>query len=97
MRALGTLFIVCVALAIVKAVVAALLLALLIALIWATCLHPREASGLLTYCAIMGALNTYPSACPVIIGVAMALALVGIGRKTRLKALETSANPKCDT
>ena len=60
-RALGTLLIVCVALAVVKAAIAALLLALVIALIWAACIHPRETFGLLTYCAVLGMLNAQPT------------------------------------
>lgn len=63
MRAIGTLLIVCVALAVVKAAIAAILLALVIALIWAVCLHPRETFGLLTYCAVMGVVNAQPVVC----------------------------------
>lgn len=61
MRALGTLLIVCVALAVVKAAVVALLLALVIALIWAACFHPREALGFMTYCTAMGMVNAQPT------------------------------------
>lgn len=94
MRAIGTLLIVCVALAVVKAAIAALLLALVLAVIWAACLHPREAFGLLTYCAIMGALNTYPYACPLIIGVAMALALVRHRAQCSSEKLEPRARQR---
>lgn len=61
MRALGTLLIVCVALAVVKAAIAALLLALVLALIWAACTHPGQTLGLLTYCAVLGMLNAQPA------------------------------------
>lgn len=74
MRALGTLLIVCVALAVVKAAIAALLLLLVIALIWAACIHPRESFGLLTYCAAMGAVNSNPMLCLSIIGAAIIVA-----------------------
>ena len=60
MRAIGTLLIVCIALAVVKAAIAALLLALVIVLIWAACIHPRETFGLLTYCAVMGVVSVHP-------------------------------------
>ena len=72
MRAIGTLLIVCVALAVVKAAIAAMLLALVIALLWAVCLHPREAFGLLTYCAILGMISTHPVTSLAIVGLAVA-------------------------
>lgn len=73
-RALGTLLIVCVALAVVKAAIAALLLALVIALIWAACIYPRETFGLLTYCSAMGAISSHPMLCISIIGAAVIVA-----------------------
>ena len=60
MRALGTLLIVCVALAVVKAAIVALSLVLVIALIWAACIHPRQTFGLMTYCAIMAFASAHP-------------------------------------
>lgn len=74
MRALGTLLIACVALAVVKAAVAALLLALVIVLIWALCLHPREAFGFMTYCTVMGLINAQPT---LVIAVIVLLIVVG--------------------
>lgn len=61
MRAIGTLLIVCVALAVVKAAIAALLLALVIAVIWAACNHPSATFGLLTYGAIAAFTIAHPA------------------------------------
>ena len=71
MRALGTLLIACIALAVVKAAMAALLLALAIALIWALCGYPREVFGLMAYCSIVGAISARPTLAISIIGLAI--------------------------
>lgn len=60
-RAIGSLLILCVALAVVKAAMVALLLMLAIALIWALCMHPREVFGFMAYCAVMGMVNAHPT------------------------------------
>lgn len=70
MRAIGTLLIVCVALAVVKAAITALLLVLVIASIWAACIHPRQTFGLLIFFAVMGVVGAYPMSAIVIFGLA---------------------------
>lgn len=74
MRAIGSLLIACVALAIIRAVVATLLLVLIIAMIWAFCRHPRETFGLLLYCTIAGLISRYPIACLIILVAAIIVA-----------------------
>lgn len=74
MRAIGSLLIVCVALAVVKAAMAALLLVLAIALIWALCLHSREVFGFMAYCAVMGMVNAQPT---LVLAVIVLLIVVG--------------------
>lgn len=60
MRALGTLLILCIALAVVKMVVAGLLMIGIMITVWAACQYPRETFGLLTYCAVMGVASAHP-------------------------------------
>jgi hypothetical protein len=73
-RAIGTLLIVCVALAVVKAAIASLLLVLIIALIWAACIHPRETFGLLIFFAVMGVVSAHPMSAIAIFGLAIVCA-----------------------
>lgn len=74
MRAVGTLLILCVALAVVKMVVLGLLMIGIIMLVWAACQHPRETFGLLISCAVMGVVSAHPMSAIVIFGLAIVCA-----------------------
>lgn len=71
MRAIGTLLIACVALAVVKAAIAVLLLALAIALVWALCLYPRELFTMVTYITCMGMISEHPLIGLLLVGTAV--------------------------
>ena len=61
MRALGTLLIVCAALAAVKAAMLVLMLIFAIMLTWAVCVHPREMLGFMTYCGVFAIIGAHPA------------------------------------
>ncbi|NYF33803.1 hypothetical protein HDC29_003406 [Sphingopyxis sp. JAI108] len=68
MRAIGTLLILCVALAVVKMAVVGLLMIGISILVWAACQHPRETFGLLAYVALMGLVSAQPWVWVAIVG-----------------------------